>query len=381
MGESVIFDFRFSLVIALFVCLSSQTALGRPYRTVIQVTSDVDRALFSRIQGQTSDLEVELIRVVIPELDFSLEKQIEKADKLSRAYEAQSVIWFEITYASEWNLPEEITIYISEEKSQKLFVRTVRTNREGPQDSARPHKNNRPLSSISNASLEAAALVVRTALRGPSMVSRKAQSTAQGRGPSEGTTSTSKIPLPKGANLDWTLTGGWQIVWDRASSVGHQGAALSVHALWQRFDFAFTMTAAPAQTIDDSRAKIQLGRYTASLSGAIRYGWRESIFATMGLHTGVAFFHRITKTPSTAVLPTSAHISPSFLLSPEIIAGWTPLTLLAGRLGLLLQLACDVVPGAPTFGFANLMGEQLSPAHKTWKIQPRLGLAIQFVFR
>ena len=139
----------FSDLIRLFGCFAAlwcwaaDAARAEPLRGAVRIAEPDDRALYERIRGQASDLEVALTPLEAAPLEPARPEQLTRARELGSGAAAQLVIWFART-------PATLEVLVADLAAERLFVRPIAR---GEGELARSAQD------------EAAALVVRSAIK------------------------------------------------------------------------------------------------------------------------------------------------------------------------------------------------------------------------
>jgi hypothetical protein len=359
---------------AVVVC--SLPAAAEPVKTVVRLTSDADRELYGRIRGQTSDIAVRLFTARTGPLEPSLAAQLEAADRLAAARGAASVVWFDARRGA-------VVVHVAQSPGGKLFIRPVEPGR-----------------GRSSATLEAAAMMVRTALRaqvqgeplgedrrvvlagfrGPALIRPPAlRPRARRRGPRPPfpVDPDQEAPIRRGVPDRWLVGVGWQAGFDGHTARGLHGPVLSVQRVIRRRGY-LGIAAAPGVPgrFEDELTTLFVSRHLFGVTGGARLELGRGFDVAVGLQLGVALFRRSTEPARPGVAATEPSWTPSLLLAPEVGVGWT----WTRTLRLAVGGAADYVPGAPVLTYGGDAGADL-PTHHLWRVQPRVSLSLQLVLQ
>ena len=129
--------------IGVLLLLCPLDAQALPLRIVVVVAAPEDRGLLTRVRGQTSDLETQVVAVDAAPLDVGFDAQLATARTLAQAQAAPLAIWFARS-------GPRLVVYVADLASGRVLARGIDQG-EGAHDAS--------------AQGEAAALVVRSAVR------------------------------------------------------------------------------------------------------------------------------------------------------------------------------------------------------------------------
>jgi hypothetical protein len=331
----------------------------RPAETlvaVVRVASDDDAAVLARIEGQTSDLEVELRieREADPD-SAALGTQLATAQALAARHRARVVVWFRRD-GDAW------IVYVAEPEADRLLVRRIAT--EGGQMAG-------------SAAAEAAALVVRTALR-----ALAAGGTIGVDAPEPAPAPPPPAPPPPAATSSvrplraFAGVAGRSMI-DGASDLGHPGVTARIGAAGGRYRVAEAGAFHPSLTHEKPEATIRVERADLGVSLGLDLAGRAEAGPASGrpawrvtgeLGLGVARYRRRTTvaadplraTPSTATW--AATVSPTFRVGRRV----------AGSAWIELAIGIDFIGNAPEFGVAS--GDSFMVHTRLWPAEPHAGL-------
>jgi hypothetical protein len=345
---------------------------------------DDDDAIAQRIAGQAADLDVAVSIARGPQLEGRLTDQLAAADGLAKERGARVVVWFELDARA----PGAVLVFVSEPASGRLLVRRV-----GGEEGSTP----------TSATFEAAALVVRSALRALAaggvigverdevLRERGAQPAApvpmrKSAAPRPETPPAplrSREPPPEkaptespGEGLSWLGGVGFQIAADGAaeagalSIVGHGGLML------RPLELGVIASAGLPSASKDPFASVALSRYSAAATAAWQALRGPTLDGLLTARLGVLLFVRSTEDARPRVVAAPTRTSVSVLLGPELALRWRPT---GGGWGLLGGGGVDWVPGAPEIGYE--VEGAFQSALGIWRFQPHGRVAFELISR
>lgn len=316
----------------LTVCAGSARA-GTPLRVLVLAGSERERELASRIRGQTADLDA----VVTIERSPSTDIASQFAAARAAAARADVVVWFGDGRGG-W------VVYVA--RGERVLVRRIAGASGAMSESA---------------SLEAAALAVRTAVRG----------LAAG-GEIDVEEPPAEIPPP--ALRPWAELG-WAGVLDGGRATGHHGVTARLGGAWGRWSAGLGLGFHPAASLGRPGARFEAGRQQAALVLgaellAIEPKPRWSLCLEFGL--GATRFPRVTTEVGAGLSPTAARSSWSLVATPALRASRR---LFSGT-WLALGLGADLLAQPPEFGVSGSGGFERVAA-LGWA-EPRLSLSLRY---
>lgn len=418
------------LVPGLLLSAAAPARAEAPMRAVVRVP-EAEPALWARVRGQSSDLDVTLTRVRDAG-EPALADQLEVAARLARAHQARVVVWFR-------PLPGRrgVIVYVAEPGADTVFVRRL------PQGKGSV--------AARSATAEAAALVVRSALRALAaggrigVASRQAVDEAmtetmtetrhsdrhavrQPPGPSadaadaaddadaaaddddeaddadddddEADADTPQVPVPPapaaaaraasaagasapGQPVLWHLAVHWQAAVDGHSSAGHHGVAAHLGVGSRRWHVDAMVATHPAASSSDDLTTIRLTRHRLGLGigrtwalgrGHGRDGDQgHGLAITAEVSAGVVVFARATEALSPEVMATAPGRVLSWAVSPGARLR-VPVHRLAPGLFIEVLAAADVLLAVPELGYDR--DGQFVARDRLYPVQPRIGLGL-----
>ncbi len=325
---------------------------------IVWVSSTTDRALLSRVQGQTADLDVTL-SVADDTLPDDLAAQLSAATRLARERGARVAVWFTLDRLAD---PSNLLVHVADVSSGRVFVRAIAAaHGDGANTGA-------DVPAVPSATLEAAALVVRGALRA------LAQGGTIGIAAPNSTSPSSVLSRgPSAPSWRVSASVGWQTSIDGLAAFGHHGPAARISGGTGLLEVGASFGSALPVTRVDAWTSVQLTRLGFDVW--VGAAWTVERQFRFGAHVGVGavLYFRATAAIDPRATPTPPRVLPSILVSPEVSAAWFP-TALRGRLGVSLTLGADVVPSAPALGYDD--GSGFQRFQTLWPVQPRIGLAL-----
>lgn len=326
---------------------------------VLRLTSDFDATLAERVRGQTADLAVQVVSAAAHEpLEVGLEAQLERARGLTQQHGAQVVVWFARDARA-------LTVFVSEPERGRLFARRIDA---GEGDLAL------------SAQQEAAALVVRTALRALSeggeigvreqeMVAATEPAPVEEPAPEEPAVVEPPAEEPPSATL--RLAVGARGAYDGASQRGAYGITARVGVDWQALRVELRGSVGLMRPLEVPRADLRLARYAVSLHG----GWvalkRPRFDVTASLGAGVAAYRsevRALEPSFHAEAPNAWLTTLAADLAFQHYPAWA-----RGFLGWAAVVGVEGYPSAPRFGYQGEGGRFVGEA-RLWHAQPVLSL-------
>jgi hypothetical protein len=313
----------------VLVLASPRAARAERLVAVVLVADAADREVAGRVEGQTSDLDVELVvaaRPATPVIDPAA---------AARGRGARVVVWFERD-ASSW------LVHVAEPAEDRELVRRVAARGE--------------LAGSANA--EGVALVVRGALR------------ALAEGGSIGVAASADAVRRGFAAL------GWRAVAAGGPPVHHGvGARAGVRA--GRWHGVVSTALFPAVSLEEPGATIEVERWSLAAGVGLELGdepgsasrrWRLGL----ALDAGAARFERVTTRAEGLLSPTP----PESIWSPTVSGRGQVARRLGDRVWLELTVGAEVLLRAPEFGVAS--GSVFSVHTRLRPIEPlgALGLLI-----
>jgi hypothetical protein len=325
-----------------------------------------DAGLAQRVRGQVSDLPIRLIETEEPGAEAPMSQQLDVADSIARQQGARVVVWFA---PLDPRAPRPgLLVVVAEAARGRVLVRRVES------EAARPAAGGP--ADFDSATLEAAALIVRTALRGLAEGAVIGLDRSEVTGPAAkpaplppllrpATVMVVPRPLPPTAPARWIAAVGWHADYDgqaiQQGLTGHVGYAIG--------RWAAGLLVAPSLGVElaDRWATLHLGRHAFGAFGQLLAVETTQAALGFSVSAGAILFQRSTSLPAPNVAPTASALNPVFFAGLRAHAGWFP-PWLGGSIGVWIDAGAEVVPGAPTLGYD--VGGQFVPSRSLWRVQP-----------
>jgi hypothetical protein len=354
----------------LALCLAAPVlqaqAAPRP-RVVVWFDEASEPPLVERIRGQCSDLDLEIILYRSPRVSGDVGAVTEIAEQRRAAV----VVWS----SREDPHADRLTVHVADPAHHRLLSREVGSGgvAEDP----------------SSATLEAAALVIREALRAIAAGEPIGEEAPPAPPPPPAATQTASPPAPVPSSrsrpmapappvpetavpMRWQVGMAWESAWDGATPYGQPGPGLSVFLQRGSLDVGLFATAGIPSRIENDHGAVRLSRHAAGawlgLVGAP--GARASV--AVGLRLGLLGYYRSTE-ETAGVAAAAPSLKVYALLGPELRLGYRPTP---ADVRLVLSGGLDLAPRAPEIGYE--VGGQVEPVLSPWHLQPRLGLGAEF---
>ena len=338
--------------VAVALALAAATSAHAAPLRVVVLAGDADAPVVARLEGQVADLDVALETGPAPPV-APLAGQLARAAAVARERHADAVVWFAID-GDGW------IVHVADPRGGRVLVRRV----DGGGGAL-----------AGSAALEAAALVVRTALRGLAAggeigVVGPTPAPAESPPPPAEPPAVASRARPTARVAPFAAVG-WTATLDGDAARGHHGVAAAVGLARGRWRGAITAALFPASRREDGLAIIELGRGELGGAGgvAIARGARWSL--TVGLAVAAARFDRTTIAAGGGLAPTADRARWSLAITPAVR--------IARRLG--RGAALEVAAGAtaltavPVFDVAGPSGT--AEVGRLWPVEP--GVTVQLV--
>ncbi|WP_428262398.1 hypothetical protein [Haliangium sp.] len=315
-------------------------ARSAPMPVLVRVGDERGEEIWTRVGGQTVDLDVRITRV--PDRgERGVAEQIAIAAALAQDHEARVVVWFRPLRRG-----EGVIVYVAEPAADRVFVRRLPL----------PHAGADARSALA----EAAALVVRAALQAlregtPIGVSARevvreheAPEPAPAPPPDQSPRSDPPPPASSSPGLGPLLALGWRAARDGVQPYGHHGAAARAGVTRGPWSGSILLALHPAAQLRDAYTTLRLTRYGAAV-GVTRRWPVGPVGVALGLDIGVALFAREADPRADGVMVTAATLTPALHLSPRL--GLLVPIAAGPALFLELDLTLDALVGAPAFAY------------------------------
>ena len=346
-------------------------ANGDGFRVLVRTEDEDGLKLAQRIEGQASDLEVEITVIAADELEPTVEAQLRAADRLAAEYDAQAVVWWERARSDAAPINTGWRLYILHPGRGRVLVRSLG----GGTEQARAN----------SAVLEEAALIVRATLQAlavgaeigveRSLVERLATPPRR-REPSRAEHQSLAAPRRASADSVFAVNAGWQIAFDGTSSWGQPGPTLRAGYLGAPWQVGLTLAYSLGAELESGPVTIRLARHGATSWMGLRTSGSPWELAA-GAQFGLALFTRSTTGTASGLTPSAKRIYWSLLVGPELSLSFRPLwPRHAWRIGLVA--GADYVPRAPELGIGTQ--EEFRSLDALWLVEPRSSLYLGLEF-
>ena len=336
--------------------IAAAPASAEPLRVVLAGGAR-DAELVLRVEGQVADLDATLARDATSMPASPLPVQLVTARRLARTHAADVVVWFVRDDG-------DIIVHVTDTGGDRVLVRRVGAGGGAMAESA---------------AIEAAAVIVRTALRGLAAGGEIGVAVERELPPDP---VVEPPPPPREDDLGGvrplrpSATIGWSSVLDGESSTGHHGVSARLGVAGGPWRFAVALTHRPAISLESAMATIDVERQTIGVAlgldvagGAqLRRATRWRVSAEVAL--AMTRFDRTTTATGATIEPTADR------------ATWTPTATPAVRISrrvargawLELALGADLVAQAPEFGVATPQG--FATIGRLWPVEPHAALGV-----
>lgn len=329
-----------------------------------------DAALAERIRGQLSDLPVEIIESrERSKEETSLGAQIDAADRLGRLHKAGAVVWFTALPPRAPN--GGVLVLVAAPDGGRVLVRRVEAT--PASDDGTPSTGE-----LDSATLEAAALIVRTALRAlaeGAVIGLERKDVAptppapplapSARPPERSATSA------LAARSHWALSVGWRMAFDgdgvQQGLTGRAGYAVS------RLSLGIVATQSMGVDFTDSYATFHVARHTVGAFVGLAAIVGREIELDLGGTAGAVLFDRSTLSVGDGVDPTPSRAISTAFFGLEARTCWYP-RWAGGLLGVWISGGGELVPLTPSFGYN--VGGQFVEARRPSLVQPTAGVGL-----
>ena len=340
------------LALSLALARAAIAGPGAPLRVVVLAGRD-DDAIIARVEGQVADLPVTLTRGPAPAAAHDLSRQLAAAGAIARTTDADAIVWF-IADGDGW------IVNVADPTAGRVLVRRI-DGGAGAMDRS--------------AALEAAALVVRTALRGLAAggeigVIAEPPPTTTAPPPSPPPPPPPDATPSAATRLAPLAEIGWIAALDGDAAAGHHGLAAALGVRRGRWQLAATVAHFPATARTSALATIAIDRQALGLAGAHTLLAHPAWRLQLGLALAATRFGRATTQTSGALMATADRATWSATITPAVR--------IDRRLGRAAWLALDVGATAlatvPAFEVRGPAGA--AEVARLWAVEPTLALSI-----
>lgn len=302
--------------------------------------------MVERVRGQVSDLDLTLVQV--------------EAKPSTDVARALALVWFTRPDPNR----DRIVVHATHGEQHRAWVREIG---DGAPAVA---------GELSSATLEAAALVVREALRDllrndPPEPEPRAEPKRAVAAPIRAPPVTKPKSRPARVGIRAEL--GWEIALDGVGLFRRQGPALLLGATYRALELSLFAGSSLPVTERDRYGAIRLLRQVAGVRAGNEWRVSDAFALNLGLRAGLALYARSAEELRPVVVPRGDRVSASLLFGPELRAAWAPAS---GPFELTLACGLDAVPGAPRIGYQ--VDGHFEPSFSVWPLQPTLGIKAAF---
>jgi hypothetical protein len=350
-------------VAALVSLLAPHAVASDRLVVVLRIVGDDDRALAARVRGQIADLEVDLLESESASLEANLAGQLEAADSVAKSRGARAVVWFDARGTS-------LLVLVAVPSDGRVLVRSIAI--EG--------------TAQSSATLESAALVVRSALRalaagGTIGIERKdlePEKPAANPAPAVETPkptpptprATSNAPSAPSVHGFASLTIG--AVFDGLDRYGAQSGALGGGLRLGPWSLGGRLGVTAPKTLASEYGSLVVSRYDAALRAGFDFVRLGDVSLSFCASVGVAAIRRGNEHPQSGVTIAEGRTHTGATLGADLAARLHPR---GERFSFVLGAGADYLPAAPMFGYQ--VGGTFLAAHSASTVQPKLFLALE----
>jgi hypothetical protein len=311
------------ILCAIAIATSAGAARAQAPLTVVIVADATAAPVVERIEGQLADLPVVLVRADA-DTTATHATDLGRANAIARAHVADAVVWF-------GRDGEAWIVSVADARGGRILVREV--GADGAMSAS--------------AALEAAAMVVRTAVRG--LAAGGEIGVAASPPPPPPVDEPAVVAPPPIASRTTTqpfAALGWIAALDGDAAAGHHGLVARLGVARRRWRGAATVAYLPPTRRASALAAVELDRQ--ELSGTVAFAirdrrrWRFDV----ALGVGAVRFGRVTTAATAPLRPTDDRATWSLVATPSL-----ELARAVGR-GAWIELAAgvSVLGSRPTFG-------------------------------
>jgi hypothetical protein len=325
-------------------------------RVAIRVADPTAHALMQRIRGQTSDLDQEILEVGQPPMEPRIADELGTAKRLAAQLDARVVVWFDMT-------GESLTLFFAIPRENRTLVRTMeRTSAEPVAPSA---------------TLEAAALVVRSVLRalasgatiGVTLARPLDEPTAPAppEAPARPVPMTAPLTGPSSVPWGWLLAAGWH---GTGSGAGAwlQGIEARAGVANDAWTVGVQLSLDAPTELTDRYATVRLSRAAAGAFAGYAVGLGESFRVVLAVGAGAVGFPRQSVDVSAGVSRAADAWNASALFASEVGAAYRR-RWLGVVWGVGVRAGADFVLTPPTIGY-DVAGTFVAE-HTLWNVEPK----------
>ena len=316
-------------------------------KVLIWVESAQDQALVERVRGQVSDLELTLVPV--------------ETKPVAVAGPGVVLVWFTRPDPD----ADVVVIHAARGAQSRVWQREI-----GGGGAPAPGGG------LSSSTQEAAALVVREALRDmiraePPAPEPPVQPKSRTPAPVAAPVVAPQLPARSLASFRAELL--WRVTLDGVSPFRRQGPEFRLGATYRALELSLFAGSSLPVAEHDQLGELRLLRQAVGVRGGHEWRLSHTLALDVGLRGGLVSYARSTVQLAPGVTPNADRVSVSALFGPELRLGWAPWF---GPLELTLAGGVDVVPGAPRIGYQ--VDGRFEPSFTFWQLQPIVGIGAAF---
>lgn len=316
-----------------------------------------DAALKTRIEGQTADLEVTLVPIAREGRLLSARERLTAAGGLLQETGARALIY--------WEAGRRGGRRLRVLSGARVFSREL--GDEAAEDPVR------------SATLESAALVVRTVLRNLLAGEDTGISLSEALGESEAEAEPRPAPAPRPPSprrLDLVLSLGWQVAVDGQSPPGQHALSLSFGLTVSRLLVRLWVLGGVPAALGDGNVSLSLSRHGFALGLLGEAVRKERLRVLGGALAGLCGYYRTTNAVSADYEATAPSFVSALCLTAQLELWLRP----SRRVPLYLEAlaGAEAVAGRPRLGYAD--AGAFVPFGELWPVQPVLGLSLVYVW-
>lgn len=328
-------------------------ARAEPWRVVVRVVDASEQALYERVVGQTSDLDVAVHARATEALESSVAAQLARARELGETQDAAVVVWFA-------HAETALEVWVLDRGAARVLQRSLARGEGELAQSAQE---------------EAAALVVRSAVRASKvgaalgtpereLVPEPAPVLAPKASTSEAKPPPAPPPAPR-FRLGGSLTG----TWDGASDHGNLALGLRFGLALPSLELGVRGAFGLAANVEARLSELALSAHRAGLYAAYAPALSARVQLLAELGAGLAVY----TTEVSFEQPSFAGADRRALL-PVLSAALGARAWFDRVFGVAFAIGADVLPERLTLGYDSASG--FVRVARAWPVQPTLSLEL-----
>ncbi len=290
--------------------------------------------------------------------DLDIDLEVVQEQPATPAPATLAFVWF----TRQDSNADRVVVHAMQSGSARTLVREI--------GDGRPAANG----ALSSGTLEAAALIVREALR--DMTIREPGASTVPPTPASSVRVVAGSIIVKGSNqasISYRSEVDWSAALDGVGALRRQGPTYFLGALYREFELSLFAGLSLPASASDAHGVIRLRRQVFGVRGGHEWRFTRALEASFGIRAGSALYARSAEGLQPDVIPKGSHTTVSGLIGPELRIGWAPGT---GPLELTVTGGLDVLPGAPSIGYQ--VEGHFVPSFVIWRLQPTFGIGVAF---